>query len=260
MNRGSGGDYRNLANGVGDPRSSASEERGRNRHDEGWDEAWQRRDQRVLPYDPSFRARAEEAQRYADEARARWEQYEREYAFSRGDSTARPWSREPSYAASRPFAPWRGRDEDYDFWGRSRIHGTIRERIRGIFGVLPLRARSHENRFDSDGAHHLRRESAAQARIWNRVRDIFVGRGPKNYVRSDDRIREDVCERLSYHPYVDASDVEVVVRNGEVTLSGIVESWQSKRLAEDVTSDVFGVRDVQNTLRIHQPESRPTST
>ena len=243
MNRGSGGDRRD-------------------REDEQHDETWHIRDPGA-PYDSSFRARAKEAQRYADEVRARWEQYEREYALLRSDSSPRNWSREgrdaheTSYTASRPFvpsfAPWRGRDEDYDFWGRPRIHGTIRERIRGIFGAWPLRANRHENSFDRDGARRLRRESAAQARIWNRVRDIFVGRGPKNYVRSDERIREDVCERLSYDPYVDASDIEVIVRNGEVTLSGSVDSRQSKRLAEDVTSDVLGVRDVHNTLRI-QPE------
>jgi BON domain len=48
----------------------------------------------------------------------------------------------------------------------------------------------------------------------------FAGRGPKGYQRADDRIREDVCERLAEDPDIDASDMEVTVKDGEVTLSG----------------------------------------
>src|SRR5262245_32238876 len=36
-----------------------------------------------------------------------------------------------------------------------------------------------------------------------------AGRGPRGYRRSDDRIREDVCDRLCEHGFVDASDIEV---------------------------------------------------
>src|SRR3954453_14579983 len=44
----------------------------------------------------------------------------------------------------------------------------------------------------------------------------YRGRGPKNYQRSDERIREDVCERLERDERVDASDLEVNVENGIV--------------------------------------------
>jgi osmotically-inducible protein OsmY len=78
----------------------------------------------------------------------------------------------------------------------------------------------------------------------------FAGRGPKNYQRSDERIREDVCVRLTDHPEIDASEIEVRVDGGEVTLSGEVDSRPVKRIAEDVAHSVAGVRDVHNQLRV----------
>jgi len=52
--------------------------------------------------------------------------------------------------------------------------------------------------------------------------ESYRGRGPKNYQRSDDRIREDICERLAMDHDVDASDIEVAVAEGVVTLNGTV--------------------------------------
>lgn len=77
-----------------------------------------------------------------------------------------------------------------------------------------------------------------------------VGRGPKGWKRSDDRIREDVNEQLERHPQIDASDIEVRVEDGEVMLSGHVPDRRTKRLAEDVVENVSGVRDVQNQIRV----------
>jgi hypothetical protein len=78
----------------------------------------------------------------------------------------------------------------------------------------------------------------------------FAGRGPKGYQRSDERIREDVCERLTQDPRVDASDIEIQVQNGEVTLSGTVDDRESKRTAEDVAESISGVKDVHNQIRV----------
>lgn len=90
----------------------------------------------------------------------------------------------------------------------------------------------------------------SEPRLWSRVRGVFQGVGPKNYVRPDARIMEDVCERLAYHPYVNARDVEVHVRDGEVTLMGTIDDREAKRLAEDVAYDVAGVKDVHNEIRV----------
>ena len=78
------------------------------------------------------------------------------------------------------------------------------------------------------------------------------GRGPKGYTRSDDRIREEVCDCLSDDPYIDASEIEVSVNNGEVTLSGSVSDRNAKRHAEDIIEHLSGVKHVQNNLRMSQ--------
>ena len=79
------------------------------------------------------------------------------------------------------------------------------------------------------------------------------GRGPKGYMRSDERIREDVSDALSDDPLVDATEIEVLVVGGEVTLSGTVESRFAKRRAEDCAERISGVNHVQNNLRARAP-------
>lgn len=76
------------------------------------------------------------------------------------------------------------------------------------------------------------------------------GRGPKNYTRSDERIREDVCDRLCDDPTIDASDIEVKVAGGEVTLTGQVASRDERRRAEDCAEAISGIKHVQNNLRV----------
>lgn len=81
-------------------------------------------------------------------------------------------------------------------------------------------------------------------------RGPHVGKGPKNYRRADERIFEEVCERLLQHGAVDASNIEVRVEKGEVFLTGSVPDRQTKRLAEDVIEGIAGVEDIQNDLKI----------
>ena len=78
----------------------------------------------------------------------------------------------------------------------------------------------------------------------------YRGRGPKGYKRSDGRVQEDVSDRLADDSYVDASEIEVTVSGGEVTLTGSVDSRQARRRAEDIAEQVSGVGYVQNNLRI----------
>ena len=80
----------------------------------------------------------------------------------------------------------------------------------------------------------------------------FTGRGPKSYRRSDERIQEDVNERLMQHPDIDASDIDVSVSDGIVTLTGTVDKRRTKHLAEDVAESVSGVKDVTNNIRVNQ--------
>jgi hypothetical protein len=82
------------------------------------------------------------------------------------------------------------------------------------------------------------------------------GKGPKNYTRSDERIKEDVNDRLADDAWLDASEIEVAVKDGEVTLSGTVRSREDKRRAEDLVEDVSGVKHVQCNLRAQSQTPR----
>ena len=88
-------------------------------------------------------------------------------------------------------------------------------------------------------------------------RGPYTGYGPRGYHRSDERIHEDVCERLTEHGDVDARDIEVGVVDGEVMLTGTVASRTQKRLAEDIADAVAGVTEVHNRLRVMRPGAEP---
>jgi hypothetical protein len=106
-------------------------------------------------------------------------------------------------------------------------------------------------------AEHYREPSEREpgyrpGRGYEARRGPHAGRGPKGYRRSDERIAEDVNERLTEDAYLDATDIEVAVADGVVTLSGSVDGRPDKRRAEDIADAVSGVRDVSNQLRIQR--------
>lgn len=81
-------------------------------------------------------------------------------------------------------------------------------------------------------------------------RGRFYGYGPKGYRRSDERIHEEISDRLMAHPDIDPSDIEVRVNRGVVSLIGTTEDRREKRLAELIAEDVVGVDDVDNRLKV----------
>ena len=89
-------------------------------------------------------------------------------------------------------------------------------------------------------------------RDWNTP--DYRGLGPRGYQRSDARVFEDICDRLTVDPRIDASDIEVDVKGAEVTLRGSVRSREEKRYAEDVVEHVMGVRDVSNHLKVSRSD------
>jgi len=76
--------------------------------------------------------------------------------------------------------------------------------------------------------------------------------GPKGYRRPDERVREDVCERLAMNPNVDVSDVSVEVSDGVVMLEGTVQARREKYMIEEIAEAVFGVNEVENRLRVQR--------
>jgi hypothetical protein len=80
------------------------------------------------------------------------------------------------------------------------------------------------------------------------------GRTPKGYTRSDDRIKDDVCEQLYRTPDIDVSEVTVEARNGTVTLEGTVPDRRMKHRIEDLCEQCIGVQDVENRIRVQRQD------
>ncbi len=78
----------------------------------------------------------------------------------------------------------------------------------------------------------------------------YYGTGPKGYQRSDDRLKEDISERLTEAHHIDASDVSVDVRAAKVVLEGTVPSRHMKHAIEDLADACPGVQDVDNRVRV----------
>ena len=121
------------------------------------------------------------------------------------------------------------RDRDY---GRSDDRGFIERASDEVASWFGDEDAERRRRMDEQGEHR--------------------GRGPKGYARSDDRIREEICDRLTDDPMIDASEVEVTVSSGEVTLAGTVDRREIRRRAEDLAERISGVNHVQNNLRVRQ--------
>ncbi|WP_413291528.1 BON domain-containing protein [Bdellovibrio sp. HCB337] len=127
--------------------------------------------------------------------------------------------------------------------GEERSHrDAMRNEVREAFGTRRDDDDRRERRED-------RREEIGR----------FFGRGPKGFKRSDDRIKEEISELLTRHPEVDASEVEIEVKDGEVTLTGTVIERRMKHLAEDAVERAMGVRDIINNLRVRREEARAES-
>jgi len=105
---------------------------------------------------------------------------------------------------------------------------------------------SSGNRFPSEGN-------------WRSDVNSHKGKGPKGYTRSDERIEENINDALTDDDQLDASEIEVRVQNGEVTLTGVVGEKDSKRRAEELAESVSGVTNVENRIRVSVDSSKTGS-
>jgi osmotically-inducible protein OsmY len=74
---------------------------------------------------------------------------------------------------------------------------------------------------------------------------------------SDGAIRNDIISALAYDPAADSYEIDVTVDDGVATLTGTVESWQEKRLAQKVAAGVSGVTGVDNEILVDYETERP---
>ena len=96
--------------------------------------------------------------------------------------------------------------------------------------------------------------------VRRRINSFCTGQGPEEYQRPDDRITEEVNDRLTRHGQIDASQIQVSVKNGEVTLTGTVNNRQAKHAGDGSlsaqVSGVAGGRVLAVSARRGWPERR----
>jgi osmotically-inducible protein OsmY len=91
---------------------------------------------------------------------------------------------------------------------------------------------------NGSGAHSHRRSGSRTSRNWR---------------RSDEVIRADLCARLQRAFALDSCDIGVDVRDGLVILGGTVPDRGTKFRIEDMAEVCPGVRDVDNRIRVGRP-------
>jgi osmotically-inducible protein OsmY len=142
--------------------------------------------------------------------------------------------------------------------GEQQSYGQGREPASGAFGGAGLGGYSEGSSDIGRGlasAFGYGEQAAYRQAGYGRTEQGggFRGRGPKGYQRSDERINDEVCQCLCDDDYIDASEIEVQVAAGEVTLTGTIPDRQSRRRAEDLVEQISGVQHVQNNLRVNRP-------
>ena len=147
-----------------------------------------------------------------------------------------PWNR-PRYSG--------GQDAADEYFRAAREQREEFQRYEAASPGAEFEDRDHRY----NGAPSWARERGGYWRQYE-GRSPYAGRGPKDYRRSDERVREEVCDCMTDDPMLDASEISVQVSEGVVTLSGSVTSREQKRRAEDVAERISGVKDVTNQLRI----------
>lgn len=116
---------------------------------------------------------------------------------------------------------------------------------------------ANQSSFDREWWERMRNKVTGWFGSHKEMNRKFAGRyggiGPKNYKRNEQRIYEDVCDLLMENDGIDASDIEVKVEGNYVVLSGTVHTRSEKRRAEDIAASVQGVWDVENRIRLTEP-------
>jgi hypothetical protein len=150
-----------------------------------------------------------------------------------------------------PGAPHFERSYEYGAEGDPGEEPSPEEAAMHVVEGMGLNVTGQETR--SEGQYDYSRGSSygqVESFTWD-IDGPHRGRGPRGTRRSsDDRIRDEICDRLEANGAIDASDIDVKVENGEVTIEGTVSDRRTKRLAESVAETVRGVADVHNRLRL----------
>ena len=172
--------------------------------------------------------------------------------------------------SSRSAGPYRKFEGPYHEVNSSYQQGRRSiERLEGVnrFGERDIR---HDHRQDlvdpfyedENGMRHpVDRAASERSFDWSKdqrseaSREGHYGKGPKGYKRSDAQIYEEACEALAVDRFLDATFMEMEVKDGCVFLRGEAMSRTDKKLAEEIVEHIRGVVDVQNQLIIRKDQT-----
>lgn len=182
---------------------------------------------------------------------------------------------------------WNQGNQGRQDWGRGRVDTGSGFENKGYggdygsqYGAEPYRGQRTRNMYGGDTSNYGNANQGGYDRGWwertkdevsswfgdddaerRRMRDQqhsggYRGKGPKDYQRSEDRIREDVCDRLTDDDMLDATNINVQIQGNEVVLTGTVDNREQKRRAEDLVESISGVRNVENRIRVEHNDGR----
>ena len=69
-------------------------------------------------------------------------------------------------------------------------------------------------------------------------------------MKTDAQIKEDVLDELAWQPNIDETQIGVIVEDGIVTLSGVVDNYTKKLAAERAVKNVIGVKAVAEDIEV----------
>lgn len=73
----------------------------------------------------------------------------------------------------------------------------------------------------------------------------------------DAKLADNVTSALLYDPVAESYEIKVAADNGKITLTGAVESWAEKQIAEQVAASVRGVAAIDNQITVKEVQDRP---
>jgi osmotically-inducible protein OsmY len=234
---------RNQRNENNRNRGRNEQDRSARRRDQGSYDQWYAGEQRSGSYQGSSEYDQRFDPRRRDDARENqpmWDnpQFAGEYAGDDGSGFGHRTQEE----TRRSF----GRGREVNGMGR----GAYADGDAGGWGMYEEQQRQ---------MHSIQDRNRSRSQADQDQRGQHYGKGPKGYKRSDERIRDDVNEALYLHDEIDASEIEVDVQNGEVTLRGMINSRHTKRMAEEAIEYLSGVKEVHNQLRVEQTTNKLTA-
>lgn len=123
--------------------------------------------------------------------------------------------------------------------------------------LIDVNVRQGSVRLEGSVSNILEKEKAAKvASTIKGVQSVVNLIKVKPLIRSDEKLKIDLRKALRDHPVTEAYETVTSVKDGNISLSGNVQSFTEKTIAEDVVKAVKGVKNVKNEIQVDYKEIR----